>query len=172
LNWLFFQFFLHIYFLSSVLGSLVYGSKGWKQSLFDSVKFAFFYRLRFIFSPHESVLPSGFDRAYRLRLYQSLICLLSFPYLCFLFLPSYSSPMISLSAFPSLSQYVFILKDRRGDQRGGEWEPIKFLLENLVYVPTSIRTRSLLTRLRPPSYRQAIGLWNWARNCDRDTQRC
>jgi hypothetical protein len=68
----------------------------------------FFYRLRFIFSPHESVLPSGFDRAYRLRLYQSLMCLLSFPYLCFLFLPSYSSPMISLSAFPSLSQYVFI----------------------------------------------------------------
>jgi hypothetical protein len=108
LSWLFFQFFLHIYFLSSVLDSLVYGSKGWRQSLFDSVKFAFFIAFALFFSPHESVLPSGFDRAYRLRLYQSLMCLLSFPYLCFLFLPSYSSPMISLSAFPSLSQYVFI----------------------------------------------------------------
>jgi hypothetical protein len=55
------------------------------------------------------VLPSGFDRAYVLRLYQSLLCLLSFPCLCFLFLPSSSSsPTISLSAFPSLSQYAFI----------------------------------------------------------------
>jgi hypothetical protein len=37
-----FSFFLHIYFLSSVFGSLVYGSKGWRHSLFDSMKFPAF----------------------------------------------------------------------------------------------------------------------------------
>jgi hypothetical protein len=32
---------------------------------------------------------------------------------------------------------VFSLKDRRGDQRGGEWEPIKIPQSNLVYIPKS-----------------------------------
>jgi hypothetical protein len=66
------------------------------------------------------------------------------------------------------------VKDRRGDQRGGggEWEPIKILLENLAYIPKSTRNPSLLTRPRPPSYRQAIDLRNRVRNCNESTERC
>jgi hypothetical protein len=50
-----------------------------------------------------------------------------------------------------------------GDQRGGEWEPIKIPHWNSAYIPKSTRNPSLLTRPRPPSYRQAIGLRNQAR---------
>jgi hypothetical protein len=32
------------------------------------------------------------------------------------------------------------MKDRRGDQRGGEWEPIKIPQRNLAYIPKSTRT--------------------------------
>jgi len=32
------------------------------------------------------------------------------------------------------------VKDRIGDQRGGEWEPLKILDEKKVYVPNSIPT--------------------------------
>jgi quercetin dioxygenase-like cupin family protein len=64
------------------------------------------------------------------------------------------------------------VKDRRRRPEGGEWEPIKIPHRNLAYVPKSTQNRSLLTRSRPSSYRQAIGLWNWARNCNKDTERC
>jgi hypothetical protein len=64
------------------------------------------------------------------------------------------------------------LKDRKWRPEGGEWEPIKIPLRNVAYVPKSSRNYSLLTRSRPPSYRQAIGFLNWARNCNRDTKRC
>jgi hypothetical protein len=55
---------------------------------------------------------------------------------------------------------------------GGEWEPIKISRRNLAYVPKTIRNPSLLTRPRPPSYRQAIDLRNRARNCNESTERC
>jgi hypothetical protein len=73
-----------------------------------------------------------------------------------------------------LLYYTFfvVLKDRRRRSEGGEWEPIKIPYRNLAYVPRSTRNRSLLTRSRPSSYRQAIGLRNWARNCTEDTKRC
>ena len=32
------------------------------------------------------------------------------------------------------------MRDRKGDQRGGEWEPLKILDEKNVYVPNSIPT--------------------------------
>jgi hypothetical protein len=56
------------------------------------------------------------------------------------------------------------VKDRRWRPEGGEWEPIKIPHRNLAYIPKSTRTLSLLTRSRPSSYRQAIGLRSWARN--------
>jgi hypothetical protein len=43
---------------------------------------------------------------------------------------------------------------------------------NFAYVSKSTQRRSLLTRSRPPSYNQAIGLRKWARNCNQDTERC
>jgi hypothetical protein len=52
-----------------------------------------------------------------------------------------------------------------GDQRGGWWMGAnQNSSRNLAYVPKSIRNPSFLTRSRPSSYKQAIGLWNWARN--------
>jgi hypothetical protein len=54
--------------------------------------------------------------------------------------------------------YYMFVKDRRRRSERGEWVPIKILLENLAYVPKSTRNPSLLTRPRPTSYRQAIGL--------------
>jgi hypothetical protein len=53
--------------------------------------------------------------------------------------------------------------------RGGEWEPIKIPRGNLAYILKSTRCPSLLTRLRPPSYRQAISSRNWVRNCSGNT---
>jgi hypothetical protein len=64
------------------------------------------------------------------------------------------------------------MKDQRWRSEGVNGSQLKFLTENLAYVLKSTRTLSLLTRSRPPSYRQAIGLQNWARNCNRDTKRC
>jgi hypothetical protein len=52
-----------------------------------------------------------------------------------------------------------------GDQRGGgEWEPIKIPRTNLAYIPKMTRHPSLLTRLRPHSYRKAVGPQNQVRN--------
>jgi hypothetical protein len=46
------------------------------------------------------------------------------------------------------------MKDQRGrPEGGGEWEPIKISRKNLAYILESTRDPSLLTRLRPPSYR-------------------
>jgi hypothetical protein len=56
--------------------------------------------------------------------------------------------------------YINKMKDREGDQRGGEWELIKILLENLTYTPNPSRNPSLLARPRLPSYRLAIGPQN------------
>jgi hypothetical protein len=64
----------------------------------------------------------------------------------------------------SANPYVVSLKDREDDQRGGEWESIKILQENLAYTPNLSRNPSLLARPRPPSYRLAIGPRNCARN--------
>jgi hypothetical protein len=50
------------------------------------------------------------------------------------------------------------VKDRRGDQRGGEWEPIKIPQRNLAYIPEPTRDPFLLTRPRLISYGQAISL--------------
>jgi hypothetical protein len=55
---------------------------------------------------------------------------------------------------------------------GGEWEPIKIPHRNLAYIPKPSRNPSLLTRPRPPSYRQAIDLRNRARKCNESTYRC
>jgi hypothetical protein len=52
------------------------------------------------------------------------------------------------------------VKDRRWRPEGGEWEPIKIPHRTLAYVPKSTGNPSHLTRSRPPSYRQAIGLRN------------
>jgi hypothetical protein len=35
-----------------------------------------------------------------------------------------------------------IVKDRRGDQRGGEWEPIKIPQKNLAYIPKSTQSHN------------------------------
>jgi hypothetical protein len=66
---------------------------------------------------------------------------------------------------------VDLVKDRRWRPEGGEWEPIKIPHRNLAYVPKLTRNRSLLTRSRPSSYRQAIGLRNWARNYNKDLEK-
>jgi hypothetical protein len=65
---------------------------------------------------------------------------------------------------PTPAKFEDKLKDREGDQRGGEWEPIKILLENLADTPNPSRNPSLLARPRPSSYRLAIGPRNRARN--------
>jgi hypothetical protein len=65
-----------------------------------------------------------------------------------------------------------ILKDPEGDQRGGEWEPIKILLENLAYTLNPSRNPSLLARPRPSSYRLAISPRNRARNRTRNLEWC
>jgi hypothetical protein len=62
------------------------------------------------------------------------------------------------------------VKDRRGDQRGVEWKPIKIPHRNLTYIPKSIRHPSLLTRLRPHIYSKSIGLQNWVRNHSGNTK--
>jgi hypothetical protein len=59
-----------------------------------------------------------------------------------------------------------------GDQREVNGSQSKFLQWNLAYIPKSTRTLSLVTRPRPPSYRQAIGLRNWVMNCNIDSKRC
>jgi hypothetical protein len=56
------------------------------------------------------------------------------------------------------------LKDRRRRSEGGEWEPIKILLESLAYISKLTQRPSLLTRPRPHSYNKAIGPRNRARN--------
>jgi hypothetical protein len=65
--------------------------------------------------------------------------------------------------------HIYIVEGSKMATRGGEWEPIKIPQRNLAYVPKSTQSRSLLTRLRPSSYRQAISLRNWARNCNKDS---
>jgi hypothetical protein len=59
---------------------------------------------------------------------------------------------------------ISLLEGPRGRPEGGEWEPIKILLENLAYIPNPSRNPSLLALPRPPSYRLAIGPRNRARN--------
>jgi hypothetical protein len=59
---------------------------------------------------------------------------------------------------------ISLLEGPRGRPEGGEWEPIKILLENLAYIPNPSRNPSLLALSRPPSYRLAIGPRNRARN--------
>jgi hypothetical protein len=79
------------------------------------------------------------------------------------------------SGFPNLRKLDLQLIDIEGSEmatRGGEWEPIKLSLWNLAYIPKSTRTLSLLTRSKPSSYRQAIGLRSRARNCNESTDRC
>jgi hypothetical protein len=56
--------------------------------------------------------------------------------------------------------------------RGGEWEPIKIPHRNLVYIPKSTRSPSLLTRPRPPRYRQVISPLNQARNSSGNMKWC
>jgi hypothetical protein len=59
--------------------------------------------------------------------------------------------------------------------RGGEWETIKIPHENLAYVPNLTQRASFLTRLRPHSYRKAIGPQNQVRqprNTVEDNTRC
>jgi hypothetical protein len=68
--------------------------------------------------------------------------------------------------------FVFPEGPEKTTRGGGEWEPIKILLENLTYIPKSTQNSSLLTWPRPPSYRQAIGLSNRARNCSGNTKWC
>jgi hypothetical protein len=66
-------------------------------------------------------------------------------------------------------------KIEEGDQREGEWEPIKILLENLAYIPKSTRRPSLLTRSRPHNYRKAINPQNRVSktgNTAEDNDRC
>jgi hypothetical protein len=55
---------------------------------------------------------------------------------------------------------------------GGEWEPIKILLQNLAYIPNRTRRTSLLARPRPASYQLAIGPQNHARNRSGNTEWC
>jgi hypothetical protein len=57
-------------------------------------------------------------------------------------------------------------RTRKGDQRGGEWEPIKILWGNLVYVPKLIWRAFLLTRLRLYSYREVIDPRNQVRQSE------
>jgi hypothetical protein len=64
------------------------------------------------------------------------------------------------------------VKNRRGDQRGVEWKPIKIPRSNSIYIPKSIRHPSLLTRLRPHSYSKAIDPRNQVRKCSRKINRC
>jgi hypothetical protein len=64
------------------------------------------------------------------------------------------------------------MKDRRRQPDGGEWEPIKIPIRNLAYILKSTQSPFLLTRPRPPSYRQAISLQNRARNHSRSTKQC
>jgi hypothetical protein len=62
-----------------------------------------------------------------------------------------------------------VVKDRRRRPEGGEWESIKITHRNLDYILKSTRCPSLLTRLRPSSYRQAISPRNQARNYSGNT---
>jgi hypothetical protein len=48
------------------------------------------------------------------------------------------------------------MKDRIRRSERGEWEPIKILRENLVYVTNLTQRASLLARPRPHSYRKVI----------------
>jgi hypothetical protein len=84
-------------------------------------------------------------------------------------------PLSPCGRLPSPPGYLGGSVPFEGPERrpeGGEWESIKILLENLAYIPKSTRNPSLLTRSRPPSYRQAINLRNRARNCNESTERC
>jgi hypothetical protein len=65
-----------------------------------------------------------------------------------------------------------LLKNRRRRLEGGEWQPIKISRRNLTYIPESTRCPSLLTWSRPPSYKQAIGSQNRARNYSGNINRC
>jgi hypothetical protein len=69
-----------------------------------------------------------------------------------------------MSIFVQATVYKLYIEGPRRRSEGGEWEPIKILLENLAYIPNPSRNPSLLARLRPPSYRLAIGPQNRARN--------
>jgi hypothetical protein len=59
-----------------------------------------------------------------------------------------------------------------GDQRGVNESQSKFLVGNLACILKSIWRSSLLTRLRPHRYREAIGSQNWVRNRSGNTNRC
>jgi hypothetical protein len=50
------------------------------------------------------------------------------------------------------------LKDWRRRLEEGEWEPIKILRRNSVYVPKLTQRHSVLTRPKPHSYRKTISL--------------
>ena len=56
------------------------------------------------------------------------------------------------------------VKDRIGDQRGGEWEPLKISLRNLGLCPDFTPKPSLLTRSSRLSYVKANLPRNLARN--------
>jgi hypothetical protein len=62
--------------------------------------------------------------------------------------------------------YHTILKDQKRRPEGGEWEPIKILWGNLVYVPKLIWRAFLLTRLRLYSYREVIDPRNQVRQSE------
>jgi hypothetical protein len=64
------------------------------------------------------------------------------------------------------------VKDWRRRPEGGEWEPIKILRGNLVYILESTRRPSLLTRPRSYNYNDAIGPRNRVRNRCGNTNRC
>jgi hypothetical protein len=66
-----------------------------------------------------------------------------------------------------LKTYNPSITDSEGPRRrieGGEWEPIKILLENMAYTQNLSRNPSLQARPRLSSYRLAIGPRNRARN--------
>jgi hypothetical protein len=67
--------------------------------------------------------------------------------------------------FSDLIEKVMEVEGSEEATRGeGEWEPIKILYRNLVYILKLIRHPSLLTRLRLHSYRKTIGPQNRVRN--------
>jgi hypothetical protein len=89
--------------------------------------------------------------------------------------PHHSDFTVHLGQLPKMHFPKFQgdnLKDRRGDQRGGEWEPIKIPQRNLAYIPEPTRDPSLRTRLRLISYGQAISLRKRTRIFTRNPDWC
>jgi hypothetical protein len=71
-------------------------------------------------------------------------------------------------------KHIMNLKDRqkRPEEEGGEWKPVKIPRGNSTYIPKLTRRPSLLTRPRPHSYRKSIGPRNRIRNSRRNINRC